>query len=515
MSTPHESRRIGAVVVRGATAPGLITLAEAMMAIAPAVEIHAPDTVLLDASAAPLLGGEASLAREALAIAARVRGDEGSPLRVAIADGAWAARALARFGGGERAASAAPLERDAPAGWHPRDLAKAVSRNLQASGTPQTGSAGTPQTGSAPSARAYVCIARPGENKSALAPLPLSALELSEGVLERLASLGIDRLGALAELPTRSLAARFGVMGEQAVRLARGVDPTPMTPHVPVVLPEESLDLEGGVEALEPLVFVTKGLAERLAARLEGRVVGATALALTLTQDSREAHTVPITLTTPSSSTALWMPVLKEAIGALRLPAPVVKVTLAATGMAPRVVEQLALDDHPERIVALEAVLSRLESRLGEGTVLRALPADRHRPEGAFTLERFDPQAKPPAGLPARARQAELGRGISASIAPEPAVTPPPSRPARLFAQPERVEVVQREDRWVAVRVGGVTHAVEEVTDHERLVGEWWLPVPFDRSYARVTLRGLGECWIYRVGADDSAGTPYLHGCFD
>ena len=40
-----------------------------------------------------------------------------------------------------------------------------------------------------------------------------------------------------------------------------------------------------------------------------------------------------------------------------------------------------------------------------------------------------------------------------------------------------------------------------------RVVGE-----PFDRDYYRVQLEGLGDCWIYRDGAD---GRLYLHGFFD
>ena len=45
----------------------------------------------------------------------------------------------------------------------------------------------------------------------------------------------------------------------------------------------------------------------------------------------------------------------------------------------------------------------------------------------------------------------------------------------------------------------------------ERLRGEWWSSA-FDRDYYRVRLDGLGDCWVFRDGAD---GRLYLHGFFD
>jgi protein ImuB len=382
MSTPHERRRVLALVVGApAAVPAssplahLVTLAEAALALAPVVEVRAPDTVLLDASAAHLFGGEVGLAEAVLALVAQLE----LSARVGLADGAWPARALARFGhtrvGGTpgsttRTHEHAPEPNARETHGHPRWQAQMISRHLHESARPRPPP--PPAAPHAPGHAHHVCLAVPGDNRSALAALPLSALELPAAVIERLGALGLDHLGALAELPTRSLAARFGALGEQAVRLARGIDPTPLTPHVPEEVPSEVHELEGGVEALEPLIFVSKTLAERLAARLAGRGVGATLLTLALTQESREVEEVPLRLTTPSTSTALWLPVLREAISALRLPAAVVRVRLTATGTAPLVVEQLALDAHPERIVALEAVLARLESRLGEGTVLVA-----------------------------------------------------------------------------------------------------------------------------------------------
>jgi protein ImuB len=65
--------------------------------------------------------------------------------------------------------------------------------------------------------------------------------------------------------------------------------------------------------------------------------------------------------------------------------------------------------------------------------------------------------------------------------------------------------------RLTALHVGGRAHGVLGLEGPERLAGEWWAR-PYDRDYYRIRLDGLGECWIFRDGAD---GRLYLHGFFD
>jgi len=65
--------------------------------------------------------------------------------------------------------------------------------------------------------------------------------------------------------------------------------------------------------------------------------------------------------------------------------------------------------------------------------------------------------------------------------------------------------------RVSALRLEGRGHAVLSFEGPERLSGEWW-STPFDRDYYRARVEGLGECWLYRDGAD---GRLWLHGFFD
>lgn len=424
----------------------LRALAEALLAFAPAVEVSLPDAVLLDASVAHLVTGlgpagagteraERGLVARALAVVEEM----GYAARAAVATGRAPARALARH------ASEAVV-------WAPH-----------------------------------------GEARQALARLPLEALGLAPGVAARLAEVGVADAGGLAALPEGTLAHRFGPEGVRAARLARGEDPSPLSAYVPETLPEEGLELEGPAESAEPLLFALKRLADRVAARLAGRGLGATRLKLALKLDPRGEERVAVPLAQPTAAAARWLGPLKEHLFTLRLPAAVVGLRLTAVEVAPVAVEQLAFGDRPEAVAALEAVLARLSVRLGEQALFAAEPVARYRPERAYRAVPFSSGAR-------------RGRGPAAEVPEEAA-----HRPTRLLPTPELVVAEGEGGRLTAVRVGGRDRAVLAFEGPERLVGEWWSE-RLDRDYFRVRLDGMGDCWIYRDGAD---GRLYLHGFFD
>jgi protein ImuB len=461
----------------GADRGALRGLAEAMLALVPAVELSPPDALLLDASAAHLLRGERGapamggmrdapgqtdgadeqeleLARRALAIAAEM----GYAARAAVATGRGPARALASRG-------------------------ETVVR----------------------------VVPRP-DTATALAALPLAALGLSSGVATRLEALGVGSAGALAALPAGTLAHRFGPDGVLAARLARGEDASPLVPYVPEALPEESLDLEAPADAADPLLFALKRLADRVAARLAGRGLGASRLKIVLRLDPRGEERLTIPLAVPTAVPARWLLPLKEHLFSLRLPAAVVGVRLAAIEVAAVAPEQIAIGDRPEVLAALEGVLARLAVRLGEGALFAAEPVERHRPEGAYRSIPFlsgrttSGRARPPAAsISTRRGGRPPGDGGGPSSAEEAA------RPTRLLAAAAPVVAEGEGGRLTALRVDGRARAVLAIEGPERLRGEWWA-APFDRDYYRVRLDGLGDCWVYRDAGD---GRLYLHGFFD
>ena len=468
----------------------LRAVAEAVLLLAPAVEPCAPDVVLLDASAARLLAGGAEklapparrcaertgsasaatalermdpaitageqvLAQRAIAAAAEM----GYAARVAIATGRAAARALARDGAfPERAGEDARILRVPP-----RETGRAV------------------------------------------AGLPLEALGLAPAIARRLRGLGIADAGALAQLPAGTLAHRFGADGVAAARLARGEDDTPLSPYAPETLPVEALELDAPAETAEPLLFALKRLADRVAVRLGGRGLGATRLKIVLKLEPRGEERVIVPLAQPTASAARWLVPAKEHLFSLRLPGAVTALELAAIEVAPIAVEQLALDDRPEALAALETVLARLAVRLGGEALFAAEPVERYRPEAAYRPVPFQ-GGRAPAPRP-RTAMPHGGDGVASAGAE---VAPP--RPTRLVDPPASILAEGEGGRVTALRVEGRARAVIAMEGPERLRGEWWAPAPFDRDYYRVRLDGLGDCWVFRDAAD---GRLYLHGYFD
>ncbi len=429
----------------------LRALAEALLALAPVVELAPPDAVLLDAAGACLSGSDPEEAERVLAgrvLACCV--DMGFRGRLAVADGKGVALALARHAGRERT-------RVAPG---------------------------------------------PGEGARALAPLPLAALDLPAEMARWLSAVGVGDAGALAALPAETLAHRFGAVGAAAGRLARGSDPRPLVPFVSETFPRERWDLEGEVvllESAEPVLFAAKRLADRVAARLVGRGLGASRLRLTLLLDPRGEERVDLPLSRPSADAAAWLGPLRERLAGLRLPAPVRALDLAVVEAAEVPAEQLAVGDRPEVARALDVALSRLAARLGERSLFAAEAADRHRPEAAYRATPF--------------RHGGTGRagGAGAQPQPQPAPEAQPGRPTRLFDPPRPIVALGEGGRLTSLRVEGTVRAVLALSVPERLAGEWWNE-PFDRDYYRARLEGLGEAWIFRDGRD---GRLWLHGLFD
>jgi protein ImuB len=445
----------------------LRALAEALLSASPVVEVAPPDALLVDVAGARLAGSDPEEAERALAgLALGLCADMGYRARVAVADGKGPALALARHGGRER------------------------------------------------------CRAAPGAGGAALAALPLEALGLPAEVLRWLDALGVGSAGALAALPAETIAHRFGAAGAAAVRLARGEDPRPLVPHAPETFPRERWDLDGAevgvLESAEPVLFAAKRLADRVAARLAGRGLGASRLRLTLVLDPRGEERIDLPLARPGAEAAAWLVPLRERLAGLRLPAPVRGLDLAVVEAAEIPAEQLAVGDRPEVVRALDVALSRLTARLGEGALLAAAPADRHRPEAAYRVAPFRPGAGRDAGRVARGAGGRR-RGAAEAAAGEAAAGDPgrdaeaPERPTRLVDPPRPVVALGEGGRIAALRLDGRAHAVLALAGPERLAGEWWSE-PFDRDYFRARLEELGEVWIYRDGRD---GRLWLHGFFD
>ncbi len=315
-------------------AAALGTVAEGLLALAPATMSSPPDGFWLDASAASLVGGEQALLERALAIL----GTLGLRGRGAVASELFTARALARFAG-------------------PR-----------------------------------LSVAARGTSAQALAALPLQALEAVDApVREAFAGFGLTTLGEVARLAPAQVVTRLGARGLRAQRLARGEDETRFLPALVPEVVEEVRVLETPAEACEALLFVLKGMVEALCARLRGRSRAAVRLTLTLLLEPDGPSAFPLVLARPSAESKLLQDLLRHRLEDLRLPAPVATVVLTVDESCEDRGQQRVLGALPEGDAGLDSVLARLATALGPTALSSPRAAEDHRPEAARALAPFHP----------------------------------------------------------------------------------------------------------------------------
>ncbi len=176
-------------------------------------------------------GGDEELARRVLdavsAVLEATTPGVGASCRVGVADGRFAAGLAARFppaGGGSSPA-------DGEARWR---------------------------------------VVAPGRSREHLAPLPVATL--GDGDLAELfGRLGLATLGDLAALPAATVLARFGVAGEVAHRLARGLDDRPLAVRVPPADLTVTVELDPPAERVDVAAFAARSLAVELHERLDAR----------------------------------------------------------------------------------------------------------------------------------------------------------------------------------------------------------------------------------------------------
>lgn len=477
----------------------LVSLGEALLQCGPQFQVCAPDGLFVDAAAAHLFGGEEGLAQQVIDVCQA----HGYRAKVAIADEAFTARALARHG----------------------------EKRIR-------------------------CIPR-GQSAQVLAPLPLSALgDVEASLVAPLRSLGLSTLGEIAALPPGATVARLGAQGLRGHRLCRGEDDTPFVPEPLAEVLEERIDLDWPAEAMEPLLFALKTLLDRLCARLCGRAQAAVKLEFRLRLDPAGESVVALQLARPTSQSRLLLDLARHRISDLTLPNPVAGLWVVVREACEDRGQQLPLGDVPEGDAALEVVLSRLSTTLGEDALFAAAVGEAHRPEGAYAAHAFRPPVKARGVLAevdrqvtgaARATQKvrrgngqkyvhgplqhtsalPLGEAFIAQEAEDldptaPAQGPPSlpgalaqtfrERPVRCFERPATLEAeVGEAGELRSARLLGRRRKVQALAGPERLMGDWW-EAAFARDYYRVHFEGLGPVWIFR---DERDGRFYLHGMFD
>ena len=344
-----------------------------------------------------------------------------------------------------------------------------------------------------------------GEEREALAPLPIAALRLEPQVAAMLARLGLKRLGEMFELPRAGLARRFGQALGDRLDEALGDAPVPIVPRRPVPLIIHERRLFEPISRTEDILGLLETLAPRLALDLERRGEVARRLALTLFRVDGRIERLDVGTAAPT----------RDPIRLVRLFAERLKglgddldagfgydlVRLGVEACDPLAERQGDLGSARDGGEPVEVLLDRLAARLGEAAVLGLDEIESHRPERA------------------EAFAAALRRELNATLHAEAFARPDVPRPLRLLAPPEPVEATAgvpegapEQFRWRRAH-----HRVVRVEGPERIAPEWWREDAGEtRDYFRVEDMEGRRFWLFREGRLAPSGAPawFMHGLF-
>ncbi len=324
-----------------------------------------------------------------------------------------------------------------------------------------------------------------GSQRAALAPLPLTLLDLDAEIVERLHLLGIDRLGALAHLPHGPFVRRFGRAAARWHTEARGCDATPFLPRGHAIAIGASLFGEGRVEDEAQVFFAVRLLLGRICADLDrcGKRAGTLCIDIELEDGATRAFDVPLAI--PTAHERAMFEVIRAKLEGATFPAAIVGLRLRALRLEEGGESKalFAADDIDPQTVAV--TLARLEATVGEA-VRRARTREAHTLEERFAYSAFE--------IPKSELLAASKPSFTEELVPQLRLVPTTEIAVRTHdGQPAFI------DSQVVLECAGPWR-----------IDEGWFGVPVVRDEYDVVLEDGGFHRIYRQGAQ-----WYLRGSYD
>jgi len=227
-----------------------------------------------------------------------------------------------------------------------------------------------------------------GMECTALAPMPLTVLDLSPEHAETFSMWGITTLGALGNLAETELIARLGQAGKELRLLARGESPHLFTALEASFDLEEHMELDSPVELLDSLLFIIDVMLDQLIVRAQSRILALASITLHLGLEGGTVHSRTVRPALPNTDRKLWLKLIHLDLQAHPPQAAILSLTLSAEpGSTSKVQLGLFSPQVPEPM-RLDVTLARIRSIVGEGCVGQVVLKDTHRPD-AFRVEPF------------------------------------------------------------------------------------------------------------------------------
>lgn len=324
-------------------------------------------------------------------------------------------------------------------------------------------------------ARSAAGVGTPRDDVDALHHAALVHTDLPAKNLERLANMGITRIGELHKLPAWELGKRFGPALVDYLARLTGQKADPREYIEPPETFRSSVHLLEPIRGKGALLLPMRRLLAELVRWLAKRQLGVNALTWTVEPLSGQPTELSVEFAEPRTDdkALLALSKLKLESAALHEGAEeVMSVSLKADSTAPFAPVTVDLLAMSRRASASSAELvDSLTAKLGNDAVRGLRIVDDHRPEHAWSFE----------------RATNLHQSTSE---PQTAI----HRPLWLFDPPKPVDA----------------RLFELLSGPERIETGWWDTAQQHRDYFTAVTRDGVQCWLYR----DHNERWYLHGYF-
>lgn len=331
--------------------------------------------------------------------------------------------------------------------------------------------------------------------------LPIEALQIYahpfhevrslDRVTALMKSLGLSVISDVFKIPRRECASRFGKESLLALQSIEHAERWQWPQFLPTerVVEAKVVDESFLLRDLEPLVFVLRGLLDRLLLRLraQGKNLQALSIKLTLEKNSlaTEAERVwQIEFSFPLSSMLSLLAIVRDRLSFELQKHPLLSAVIGVEVVVERSVVSAGrqtdfFSKREEEKENFLEVVERLTQRLGEDRAFMAQAVESYVPERSWRKVRTE------------------SSGFQFQL---------PLRPLRILKRPQ--EIVRKNDMLICQkRIWNVL----EMTGPERISGEWWLNDQ-ERDYYRVRTDTNEELWVFTLVGE---ARFFLHGVFD
>jgi protein ImuB len=381
----------------------------------------------------------------------------------------------------------------------------------------------------------------PGEERAALAPLPVEALRLDPVTASGLRRVGLRRVGELYPMPRDALARRFGEQVARRLDQALGDLPEPLSPLGEAPVRRVRLSFAEPIADPADLARAAERLTADLVVRLAREGTGARRLDLAFHRvDGRVEH-IRLGTARPSRDSHHLAGLFAARLETIDPGLGVEDMILAVFAVEKLAPEQMALGGSPDVAVSgIAPLLDRLGVRLGLAALSRIEPHESHIPERASVCVAVGEEGSSKFSvIPGRGRQPaspepmntglwNMGSGLAAPR--RPGMTgkeaggnaSKPPRPIRLFAPPEPIEAswLLPDDPPFRFTWRRRAHRVHRADGPERIAEEWWteagaMATDAIRDYYRVEDAEGRRFWLVRAGLPgDPPPRWFVHGLF-